>query len=226
MERDAAGTRSRAAGGGGEDAQRTSAGDFATPAPSTGVLAHPRDVEACARRHRAREVRGGRRRRRAVAAGDGFRRASGPTGSGRSPRGSVTSAELAAFAAPLAKEPKLNARHRALLELAAAVASALPGRCRGAATTFERRDACLRVILSETHSAAMKRRGDGSGPAAAARALVACSGTRTDPGAPARAAARRLRRCASRESSPRLKPDTRKEASHFDSGRRRRRRRR
>ena len=50
-----------------------------------------------------------------------------PDGIGTKSGGSVTFAELAAFAAPLAKEPKLNARYRALLELAAAVASALPG---------------------------------------------------------------------------------------------------
>ena len=113
-----------------------------------------------------------------------------PDGIGTKSGGSVTFAELAAFAAPLAKEPKLNARYRALLELAAAVASALPGTSPRVDELSERRDACLRVILSETHSAAARRRGDGSGPAAPRRSSPA-SGTRTDPGAPARAAARR-----------------------------------
>ena len=112
---------------------------------------------------------------------EGVRRDGSP---GFTSGGGVTSAELAAFAAPLAKDPKRNARHRALLELAAAVASALPGRCRNVDGLCERRDACLRVILSETHSAAMKRRGDGSGPNAASKALVACLRDAYGPGRP------------------------------------------
>ena len=43
------GTRSLAADGGGEDAQRVSVRRFHVPGSVDGVLAHPRDVEACAR---------------------------------------------------------------------------------------------------------------------------------------------------------------------------------
>ena len=165
-----------------------SAGDFTSPGSVDGVLAHPRDVEACARLAtvHARSVEDAaaatRRWLREATDSENVR----PDGSPgfTSACGGVTSAELAAFAAPLAKDPKRNARHRALLELAAAVASALPGRCRNVDGLCERRDACLRVILSETHSAAMKRRGDGSGPNAASKALVACLRDAYGPGRP------------------------------------------
>lgn len=168
--------------------KEVSAGDFTTPGSVDGVLAHPRDVEACARLAtvHARSVEDAaaatRRWLREATDSEGVR----PDGSPgfTSASGGVTSAELAAFAAPLAKDPKRNARHRALLELAAAVASALPGRCRNVDGLCERRDACLRVILSETHSAAMKRRGDGSGPNAASKALVACLRDAYGPGRP------------------------------------------
>ena len=162
------------------------AGDFATPGAVDGVLAHPRDVEACARlaTAHARSVEDAaaatRKWLREATDSEGVR----PDGIGTKSGGSVTFAELAAFAAPLAKEPKLNARYRALLELAAAVASALPRTSPRVDELSERRDACLRVILSETHSAAARRRGDGSGPAAAARALVACLRDAYGPGRP------------------------------------------
>ena len=100
------------------------AGDFATPGAVDGVLAHPRDVEACARlaTAHARSVEDAaaatRKWLREATDSEGVR----PDGIGTKSGGSVTFAELAAFAAPLAKEPKLNARYRALLELAAAVA--------------------------------------------------------------------------------------------------------
>ena len=163
-------------------------GDFSRPGSVDGVLAHPRDVEACSRLatvHARSAEDAAIETKKWLRDATNLERVEPPGSSfGSFAGGSVASAELAAFAAPLAKDPKLNARHRALLELAAAVASALPGRSPRVDGVCERRDACLRVILSEAHSAAMKRRGDGSGPAAAARALVACLGDAYGPGRP------------------------------------------
>ena len=156
--------------------------DFAAPGSVDGVLAHPRDVEACRRLGgiSARSVDDAaiatRRWLREATDAEGVR----PKQFTGDPRAgaAVTAEELAAFAAPLVKDPSLNARYRALLELASAVASSLPSGKSGKASDVDgwsrRRGTSLAAILAEAHTAANRRRGDGSAATAAAQALVAC----------------------------------------------------
>ena len=100
----------------------------------------------------------------------------------------VTAAELRGLAAPLASDPKLALRHRALLQLTASVAAAASGGGGGGGgggdganglgggndEADNRRRSAVACIIRDATSVAAAGMGDGAASAAAAHALASC----------------------------------------------------
>jgi hypothetical protein len=98
-----------------------------------------------------------------------------PTGVAPPKKGvAVTATELRALAAPVAFDPKLAFRHRALLQITAVAVAAIDGGGGDVAATEQRRRTALACITRDAAAAAAARIDQGAAAAAAAQALVSC----------------------------------------------------